>query len=47
VGQAIGEGVLAGLALGGIIAALPGSGGLRVHVSGADMLLWLAVPGGG
>jgi hypothetical protein len=33
------------LALGGIIAALPGPGKPGVHVSWADVLLWLAVMG--
>jgi len=45
VGRVIGEGALAGLALGGIIAALPGPVEPGVHISGADVLLWLAVMG--
>lgn len=43
VGQVIGEGALAGLALGAILAALPGPREPGVHRSWAAVLLWLAV----
>jgi len=43
VGRVIGEGALAGLALGGILAALPGPREPGVPISWAAVSLWLAV----
>jgi hypothetical protein len=43
--RVIGEGALAGVALGGILAALPGPKEPGVPITGAAVLLWLAVMG--
>jgi len=45
MGQVMGEGALAGLTHGGVMAALPGTGEPGLRVSGTDVPLWLAVLG--
>jgi hypothetical protein len=45
MGQVMGDGALAGLTLGGVIAALPGTGEPGLRVSGTDVPLWLALLG--